>query len=275
MDQNNSQNTQSPPENSDLAKQYQDILDRYADELAKNPPTTEVSPESASTDTSNPAMDLDSEQTIPAQITELTNPTENISDIPLEEPISTSDFQNQSLESNNPAEYTDIPLTEVPPAEVHVPPSSPEPPPPVYSNLPPVVITPPPTTPPANLPPSDISVINQPPRQSGGGFFKFLFVISVLTFLGVFGSIIYSMFGDKLTNPGNQPPAPPTPTVTTIGTCALNDKDYKVGESFASADGCNTCSCNPDLTISCTEMSCEVTPTKPSTPSATSIPSVP
>ena len=38
--------------------------------------------------------------------------------------------------------------------------------------------------------------------------------------------------------------------------CELNDKKYKIGESFAAADGCNTCSCEPDLTIACTEKDC-------------------
>lgn len=49
------------------------------------------------------------------------------------------------------------------------------------------------------------------------------------------------------------------PTVVPVdpnSACLLNDSSYPVGESFVSADGCNICTCNPDLAISCTEVDC-------------------
>ncbi|GEM_PF-537613 len=44
---------------------------------------------------------------------------------------------------------------------------------------------------------------------------------------------------------------------TTITTCKdVDGKEYKVGETFPAADGCNTCTCGKDGSISCTEKAC-------------------
>jgi hypothetical protein len=40
------------------------------------------------------------------------------------------------------------------------------------------------------------------------------------------------------------------------GVCYYNDDVYNVGETFDAADGCNTCGCNEDGLVSCTEMYC-------------------
>ncbi|MCK5809258.1 hypothetical protein KAH37_09760 [bacterium] len=40
-------------------------------------------------------------------------------------------------------------------------------------------------------------------------------------------------------------------------TCFYNGKEYNVGDTFPSDDGCNTCSCGEDLSINCTSMACE------------------
>ncbi len=38
--------------------------------------------------------------------------------------------------------------------------------------------------------------------------------------------------------------------------CKYGANFYDVGESFPAADGCNSCSCGADLTVSCTEIGC-------------------
>lgn len=40
-------------------------------------------------------------------------------------------------------------------------------------------------------------------------------------------------------------------------TCFYNGKEYEVGDSFPSTDGCNTCSCDSSLMVACTSMACE------------------
>ena len=91
----------------------------------------------------------------------------------------------------------------------------------------------------------------------------FLFIITLF--------LIYANGQQKAIN---VPTPHPTPFLTT---CQLNDKNYAVGESFKSADGCNTCSCTADFQIACTEMACitstpapsiKATPTKTATVSA-------
>ncbi len=41
-------------------------------------------------------------------------------------------------------------------------------------------------------------------------------------------------------------------------TCEYNNKTYEEGESFPSIDGCNTCECDKDTGVSCTEIACNV-----------------
>ncbi|MBP9817687.1 hypothetical protein KBC75_02925 [Candidatus Shapirobacteria bacterium] len=89
-------------------------------------------------------------------------------------------------------------------------------------------------------------------------FIKFLFFISLLVFLGVLSAIGYNFYRSMS---GSSPVvALPTalPTQPVLGeTCLLNDTNYQVDESFPSADGCNTCSCTKDLTITCTDKACD------------------
>jgi len=40
--------------------------------------------------------------------------------------------------------------------------------------------------------------------------------------------------------------------------CKTSRGIYQVGDTFKSDDGCNKCYCNPDTTISCTEMACNI-----------------
>ena len=40
------------------------------------------------------------------------------------------------------------------------------------------------------------------------------------------------------------------------GSCQLGNQSYDVGDSFTAPDGCNTCTCEPDGAIACTEIAC-------------------
>ncbi|MDA1292962.1 MAG: S-layer homology domain-containing protein, partial [bacterium] len=40
--------------------------------------------------------------------------------------------------------------------------------------------------------------------------------------------------------------------------CKTRRGTYQVGDTFTAEDGCNKCYCNPDTTISCTEMACNI-----------------
>jgi hypothetical protein len=191
-------------ENTDLAKQYQDILDQYSKELAAKPSEDSVI----------------SEPEIPST----------------------------------------IPLTEVPPPP---PPVIPEPKPPI-----------PPTPPSASpiIPPVSKPTVSKP---KGNNFFKFLFFFSLLIFLGVCGAILFTMISANQNGAKTPSPTPtsqnPSPTVSP-GVCRVNEQTYQVGQSFWAADGCNTCTCNADLTIACTQKACEATPSVKLTPTQSATP---
>ncbi len=243
MDQSDNSIPNQPSEQNDLAKQYQDILDRYSEELAKLPPP----------DISEPIANID--QNTNSEIsTELTPET------------------NQETISPEPVDQTtpdtpispDVTLTEIPPPEtvpsptpiVDAPPYQPN----IIENLPPPVI------PTVDLPSTNVnSEINLPVKKSGG-FFKFLFYLSLIIFLGVCGAIAYSLFfagSFTLTPPSKNTEISVTPSPAVGNVCELNEKKYGIGESFEAADGCNTCTCTADLLFVCTENVCDITPTTP------------
>ncbi len=110
--------------------------------------------------------------------------------------------------------------------------------------------------------------------------FKTIFIIVLIINIFIFSVaalIFYKTNQNK--NNSNLPTISPTP-VSSV-TCLLNDITYKVGESFPSADGCNTCSCAETGDVICTEKACDITsdsesvtiiPTKAATKSATTAP---
>ncbi len=131
---------------------------------------------------------------------------------------------------------------------------------------------------------SDSSPTNEivPPPTSN--LFKYIFYLSLVIFIGVAITILYNLYFKKsLSDNDISNNITPTSTINTVPTitpsdttsvCNLNDQSYKVGDSFKAADGCNSCTCTEDLTISCTEIACEtppsikLTPTKSATISA-------
>lgn len=250
MDQNNQPTPNSPQENTDLNKQYQDILDRYSKEISP----VESAPPIAPIETQLPV-----EQPIASPLAIETQPPV-IAELPVVE--STEPSIQPPIESTFPHELP-------PPLSTSTPDLS-EPLPPQPNN--PVESFTPPT------PPVEAQLQEVPP--SGGGFFKFLFFFSLLVFLGVFGTIAYTVFYKGQLPEFISGPAPtvtetqPSPTITS-DFCDVNDKIVKKGETIPAADGCNTCTCGDDLTISCTAITCDATkssslsPTaKPSTPSS-------
>jgi len=118
-----------------------------------------------------------------------------------------------------------------------------------------------------DIPPSSSDTV--PPAKSSTNFFKIFFIFSLLLFLAVGGILVYSLFfnpNSQITS--NKPTITPIPTTSGVF-CDLNNKRYSQGESFPSADGCNTCTCESQDVITCTEKACAATPTSVATKSAT------
>lgn len=137
---------------------------------------------------------------------------------------------------------------------------APEPPPPLPVD--PIVSDPPPVLIPTPEVITGQSITASPPRN----VFKYIFFLSLLVFMGVSSALVYTLFNSPATPPPTSLPSPqpilePGPTISSA-VCELNDQRYLVGDSFPAADNCNTCICQPDLTISCTEKTCDgVSPT--------------
>lgn len=109
---------------------------------------------------------------------------------------------------------------------------------------------------------------------------KIFFIFALILFLLVAAGLAYFLFlvpsntnNVNKDTTGSVPTSSVTPTTVpadTSGICELNDKTYQVGESFQSADGCNTCNCSSAGVITCTEKACTGTTTvTPATKSAT------
>jgi len=85
-----------------------------------------------------------------------------------------------------------------------------------------------------------------------------------------FARLIFSAFAvasaASLGGCASNEPAPPTPSAKTSGTqpraCQHAGKTYVAGDSFPSADGCNTCTCTEQGSVSCTERACACNPDK-------------
>ncbi|MEI8067427.1 MAG: PsbP-related protein [Candidatus Shapirobacteria bacterium] len=127
-----------------------------------------------------------------------------------------------------------------------------------------------------NLPPiSDQPIETIPPvvETPVNNMFRNIFFVALFIFISVAIAFAYTMLTNKTAPTQNPPVVETTPTPSDFA-CSINDMQYKAGESFASADGCNTCSCAADGNIACTEMACEstksatISPTKTATTSS-------
>lgn len=126
---------------------------------------------------------------------------------------------------------------------------------PIIQPEPDVVATP---QPPVEPTLSDFGIIPKPPQNN---IFKIIFIFSLIIFILTASAFAFVYYKSQNNSPTtDNSPSTISPTPTPSGTCFLNDKTYQVGESFASADGCNTCSCESQDMIVCTEKACLLTP---------------
>jgi hypothetical protein len=246
-------------DNSDLAKKYQEILEKYSKELASSKPIEDTPEETA------PPVE-------PAEVTPEPVPVPEVEPEP-EPPIEPT--PQPVIQEQVPVEPE--PTVEPTPVESEPTPVEPEPAPAPTPE--PVVMQEetkhsPFVNPPPVSPTPIFEAVETPPPQNN--FFKYLFFLSLLIFISVVGVIIYITF----INPPKPPvPGGSTPDINVVPTvsekvCDANDKKFKQGETFPAADGCNTCTCTSYLTITCTTKSCEPAPTTKVTPTIKSTPAV-
>jgi|GEM_PF-779932 len=108
---------------------------------------------------------------------------------------------------------------------------------------------------------NDFSSTSFSPSKTKSFAKNFFFLSIAIFFLVAAGWIYFLYFYQQPTTKTVVNTVSPTPTkVVSQETCELNGTTYKVGESFKSADGCNTCSCQTANTIACTEMACNISP---------------
>jgi hypothetical protein len=92
---------------------------------------------------------------------------------------------------------------------------------------------------------------------------KYFFIISLLIFLATAFGVGYTFFrsqGLKKSLEVNPPGGHQSSEVESNATCVLtDDQKYSANETFAAADGCNTCTCLENGTITCTENTCDGT----------------
>ncbi len=249
MDDNNNKN-----QPGQTASDYQKILDEYAASIKPEPITNTAASEEVKTVKLDEIKDSSNEK---AFLKDVNNPQ-------LESPVHPSLAANLEVDDD----YPKIPSSEpeknspinsikndfvppTPPTPVQEPAKTPEQ---IKSEIDRILAT---DTIPNQSP-------NDTPESPKLNIFKILFIISLITFLGVAGVLAYTLLlnpstSDKKTDPGQQSIVTPTSTVSN-GSCELNGNIYQIGESFASADGCNTCSCQSADVITCTEKACSITP---------------
>lgn len=123
------------------------------------------------------------------------------------------------------------------------------------------------------IPSSDSEIVTPPPVSTPSKFLKNLFIISLIIFLAIVGLIAYFMFLNKPVKKDSVDESL-IPTSVPEAACEYNEVEYKLGESFPSADGCNTCVCQSPDVISCTLRTCNTNSiTKVETTTVTPAPS--
>ena len=215
---------------------YQDILDKYAESI-----------------NSKEDHQIPEEKIKPEPELEPINPPESIL-TPEEEEV---------IKSQPPVEAEETPLN--PPEAVLNPPQIEAPPTPEAINSPPVaeaIISPPPQI---ELPPESSEISPKKPNH----FFKYLFFFSLIIFIVVLVLVVISFLNSQkpVSNSRDIPQNNFSPTSLPTDFCELNNQQYLVGATFTADDGCNTCTCGEDLTVTCTTNTCDLTPTTSATTS--------
>ena len=221
---------------------YQDILDKYAESI-----------------NSKEDHQIPEEKIKPEPELEPINPPESIL-TPEEEEV---------IKSQPPVEAEETPLN--PPEAVLNPPQIEAPPTPEAINSPPVaeaIISPPPQI---ELPPESSEISPKKPNH----FFKYLFFFSLIIFIVVLVLVVISFLNSQkpVSSSRDIPQNNVSPTSAATDFCELNDQKYLIGATFTADDGCNTCTCGEDLTVTCTTNTCDLTPTTPATSSPSAKPS--
>ena len=139
------------------------------------------------------------------------------------------------------APVQEVPVEETPILETQSPETTPSPVEPV--------ITEPETTEPTL---TDFGITPKPPQNN---IFKIFFIVALIIFVLVATALVFVYFKSQQTAKSVTTTKAAVTSVPS-GTCSLNDKTYNVGESFAAADGCNTCTCGAQNIINCTENKC-------------------
>jgi len=230
---------------------YQDILDKYAASL--NSTDKPLIPEPESETQTEPQL-----ETKPELEPIISKPPEV--QTPLESPL-----QPEAIISPVP------PIELAPESAEIIPPAPLDSPKPTTEAVTPLV-SPEPNNEGRFAPPIELPFETPPVLpQKENHFFKYLFFFSLIIFILILISVFLSFVKSQQSLSGTQdtPAIIISPTAIPIPVCEINDQKYVVGESFSATDGCNTCSCTTDLTIVCTEMACEATPSVKLTPTKT------
>ena len=94
------------------------------------------------------------------------------------------------------------------------------------------------------------------PKKSSSLFPKILFIFSLIIFVLAVSSLGFVYYKSQSNPSSNQQVEKSQISPTPSGSCLLNDKTYLIGESFVASDGCNTCTCEAQDSISCTNNEC-------------------
>ena len=247
---------------------YQDILDKYADSMKSTAEPAPLQPEAENTPMPEPEALLNTELTPESKLEihpqdELTLSSElpNISELLPETPIESEVNLESQAEIMTQPEPENVPEPEI---ETNITPElSPEP----------LNLTAPPSPEAITTPEAPLELNSDTPNLDApkeNHFFKYLFFFSLFIFIIVLISVILSFINSQknLNSSTATPTLPLSPTDTPKTFCEINGQQYQIGESFLATDGCNKCACNADLTVVCTEMACEATPSMKLSPTS-------
>jgi hypothetical protein len=249
-----------PPKESLSSIPETPVANGAIDEILNQPPQPPTETPPVSSDNSSSSLNSDTNQT--PEVPPVTPPTESTQAPPQQTelpPVS------PPVESTEPSLSSTSPEN-TPAGEPPVPPVPPVSPPPTYQT---------PETPPQDVDAKLSEILDDKPEKppSSSKFAKTFFFISLIIFLAVVGAIAYNLIKDQSASsiPSNPDKIivdqdSDEPSVSAQN-CVINDQTYSINQSFAAADGCNTCTCQADGTIACTELACELTPSE-STPSS-------
>lgn len=86
-------------------------------------------------------------------------------------------------------------------------------------------------------------------------FPKLIIFLASVVLISLIGTVVYLVSQNQaLKSQINQ--VPEAPQVSDAKICEYNGQTYKIGESFISTDGCNSCSCTETGEVACTIMAC-------------------